>query len=403
MTPLLAYQLGILMILTFLFLNTVTGLRAFERLSSYRSRRRSGSPLFSVLVPTRNEARTIRECVQSLLAQDYPNLEILVLDDNSEDRTPVLVAALAEHDLRLRLIRGRPVPAGWTSKAWACHQLSQEAQGEYLVFTEADTIFGPEALSAALEALHWTGADLLSAWPRQAATGWIERLVLPLQQFGLFCFTPIRFIAGRAEPSVVAANGRFLFFRRLAYDHTGGHAAVRSELAEDVALARRLRALGGRLSVLDGTDLIRVQSPGLHKLWPALSRSLFAPFGYSLPFIAAVVAVFVVLFVLPVGFLLTGVLNRQFSLDWTWVPLYQMALIIASRALIARRFGFPVWDALLHPISVLMLLAIASEAIRWHLFELGAFRGRHPSDATATPRRGSRDGRKKKQRDTQSK
>lgn len=400
MTPLLAYQLGILMILTLLFLNAVNGLRAFERLSSYRTGRRANAPLISILVPARNEARTIHECVRSLLAQDYDNFEVLVLDDNSDDHTPILVAALAEHDLKLRLLRGRPIPAGWTSKAWACHQLAQQAQGEYLLFTEADTVHRPEVLTAALNALQWTEVDLLSVWPQQVAVNWIERLVLPLQQFGLFCFMPIRFVAGRAEPSVVAANGRFLFIRHMAYDRIGGHAAVRRDLAEEVALARRLRAFGGRLSVIDGTGMIRVHSPEPHALWHALSKSLFAPLSYSLPFVGAVVAVFVALFVLPAGFLLSGTFNQQFTLAWFWLPLYQVVLIVATRALVARRFGFPVWDALLHPLSVLLLFAIATDAVRWHLFELGGIHWWHPRDAAAPHGSGSYNSRMKKQRDT---
>lgn len=400
MTPLLAYQLGILIILAFLFFNATTGLRALERLSNYRGRRRSGSAFVSILVPARNEALTIRECLLSLLAQDYHPIEILVLDDQSEDRTPILVAALAEHDLRLRLIRGKPAPAGWRSKTWACHQLSQEAQGDYLLFTEPDTIHSPDSVSAAMEAIHWTGADLLSAWPQQLTTRWIERLVMPLQQFALFCFMPIRFVADRPEPSVVAVNGRFMCFRRLAYDHAGGHAAVRNYPVEDIALARRLRAYGGRLSVLDGSDLIRIHAPRPNLIWSALLRSVFPPFIYSLPYVIAVAAVFLVLFILPFIFLLAGILNRQFTLAWVWVPLYQVVLIVATRALIAWRFGFPVRDALLHPFSVLLFLAIAADLIRWNLVELENFRWRHPLDTLAHPRTGSR---KKKQRDSHKK
>jgi len=400
MTPLLAYQLGILIILAFLFFNATTGLRAFERLSNYRGRRCAGVALVSILVPARNAALTIRECLGSLLAQDYHPIEILVLDAQSEDRTPILVSALAEHDLRLRLIRGKPAPAGWTSRAWACHQLGQAAQGDYLLFTEPDTIYSPEVVSTAMEAMHWTGADLLSVWPQQSATGWIERLVMPLQQFALFCFMPSRFVADRLEPSVVAMNGRFMCFRRLAYNHAGGHAAVRNYPVEDIALARRLRACGGRLSVLDGSDLIRIQTARPYALWPALARSLFAPFSYSLSYISAVAAMFFVLFILPFVFLLTGILSRQFSLAWVWVPLYQVVLIVATRALIAWRFGFPIRDAFLHPFSVLLFLAFATDLIRWHLVELDNFHWRHPRAVLARPRP---DSRQKKQRDSQKK
>ena len=205
-----------------------------------------------MLVPARNEARRIEPCLRSLLAQDYPNYEVIVLDDHSEDDTArvVLDLGLARAPTSTRrLIAGRPLPAGWTGKGWACHQLAAAARGEYLLFTDADTAHAPEALGACLGKAIDTGASLLSAWPRQETGTWSERAVIPLVYVLLLGALPhrmLRRLQRRPEyarwmspgglATLGAANGQYLLFRRDAYEQIGGHAAVCDHLVEDVAL-----------------------------------------------------------------------------------------------------------------------------------------------------------------------
>src|ERR1700733_9046838 len=115
----------------------------------------AGTPRVSVLVPARNEALRIRTCLESLLQQNYPSLEIIVLDDEFQDATAEIVRALGfspDPGSNRRILLGAPLPAGWTGKSWACHQLAEAAGGEYLLFTDADTVHQPEAISSAMEA-----------------------------------------------------------------------------------------------------------------------------------------------------------------------------------------------------------------------------------------------------------
>src|SRR5262249_40665574 len=155
-------------------------------------------------------------CLESLLALDYDNIEILVLDDESEDETGKIAAEAARGDARVRLLKGRPLPEGWIGKCWACRQLSEEAGGEWLLFTDADTRFNTSAVSTSLAYAMETRADLLSILPRQLADKTGVKIVLPLLYFTLYTLLPGSLIQRVSEPSISAAIGQFLLFRRKA-------------------------------------------------------------------------------------------------------------------------------------------------------------------------------------------
>ena len=137
-------------------------------------------PRVSVLVPARNEEINIEACTRSLLAQQYADFQVLVLDDNSSDRTWPIVSQLAAEDRRLQVYRGEALPAGWLGKHWACHQLAQTANGELLLFTDADTRHHPLTLRQSVSALAAEDVDLLTALPREIVVSWAERLLVPL-------------------------------------------------------------------------------------------------------------------------------------------------------------------------------------------------------------------------------
>ena len=226
----------------------------------------------SVLVPARNEERSIGECVASLLAQDYPDFELLVLDDSSTDRTAAIAGDLMAGHPWHRLLSGTPLPDGWTGKNWACHQLSQAATGHWLLFTDADTVHSPGALSAALAKAADTRADLLSAWPRLITLTLGEKLVIPVLHIMAICWFPIAFLqylqtrprlAARIPLNILrswgGANGQFVLFSRSAYRRIGGHESVRDHIVEDVALGREIARRipeGMRLINCDASRLI---------------------------------------------------------------------------------------------------------------------------------------------------
>lgn len=333
------------------------------------------APLVSVLVPARDEAHRIGPCVSSLLAQDYPNFELIVLDDHSTDETGAVVLGLTENDpaARGQLLRGEPLPPGWTGKGWACHQLARAARGEWLLFTDADTVHAPGALAAMLAHAERTRADLLSAWPRQTVGTWGERLVIPLVYVLLLGFLPMWLfawfqrhpgIAAKAKPGAMrrfgAANGQFILFRRPAYDATGGHAAVRSHLVEDVALGRLVADRTGqglRVINCDGRPWVSCRMyRSFPEVWEGFTKNLRAAFEDSeTAFWASGLFQFAV-FVLPFVLALTGIGGRL-----AWV---EVGLIYALRGVLTWRFQTSLTSWLLHPFGHGLALLIALNSWR---------------------------------------
>ena len=299
----------------------------------------------SVLLPVRDEALRIEPCLRALLAQTGVDLEVVVLDDGSLDGTAALVRRIADGDLRVRLLTGRPLMPGWLGKPHACQQLADAAAAtsDVLIFVDADVVLAPHAVAATVALLDETGLDLMSPYPRQEAPG-ATRLVQPLLQWSWLTFLPLRLAERSPRPSLSAANGQLLAVRRAAYDRAGGHAAVKAEVVEDVELLRAMKRVGGRGGVCDGTSLATTR---MYDDWAALvdgySKSL-----WTLP--PTTVVVMALLYVLPPVAALRG----------SRAGLVGYAAGVAGRVISGRRTGARVWpDALAHPVSVAAFVGLA--------------------------------------------
>jgi chlorobactene glucosyltransferase len=208
-------------------------------------------PLVSVIVPARNEALNIEACVRSLTACEYPDFEVIVVDDASDDGTGALARAVgAGRARRLEVVVGAPLPTGWLGKPWACQQGAEVAEGALLLFTDADTTHGPQLLPRAVAALEEEGADLLTVVGRQLMDTFWERLVQPQIFFMMFFrFPRVEQAARNDRWRDALANGQFMLFRREAYERIGRHEAVRDEIVEDLALAQRVKRAGLALRI----------------------------------------------------------------------------------------------------------------------------------------------------------
>ena len=213
--------------------------------------RESALPSVRIIVPARNEARGIEACLRSLALQDYPDFEIVVVDDRSADATRMLAEGVPSGNARrIEVVTGEPLPDGWFGKPWACAQGAAGATSELLLFTDADTYHGPSLLRSAVLALAEDDASAISLIGRQELGTFGERLVQPQ----IFAVLGLRYLQlDRVHMREVAedaiANGQYILVRRTTYEDIGGHESVRGEVVEDLRLAQELAGAGHRLSL----------------------------------------------------------------------------------------------------------------------------------------------------------
>jgi chlorobactene glucosyltransferase len=257
----------------------------------------------SIVVPARNEARNIETCLESLTALEYPDFEILVVDDRSEDQTAQLARRVPRLNAKaVRVIEGEPLPPGWFGKPWACAQGAREARNELLLFTDADTVHAPDLLSAAVEALDDDEADAVTLVGSQILSSFWERLVQPHFFFSLALrFRDPRQPLPPSRSRDAIANGQYILIRRTTYDQIDGHGAVQGEVVEDLRLAQILVAAGKRLSLREAPGRLRTRMytslreivAGWSKNTATAARQTFGPVlgRVALPLAVVVMAV----------------------------------------------------------------------------------------------------------------
>jgi chlorobactene glucosyltransferase len=334
-------------------------------------------PYVSVLVPARNEELNIEACVRSLLVQQYPNFEVIVLDDNSTDNTWQILEALAAKDNRLKTLKGKALPADWLGKHWACHQLAKVATGELLLFTDADTRHHPSALQDSVAALEAEKADLLTAMPYEEVESWAERLVVPLIPWSIISFVPLA-LAYRLPYSILsAAIGQFMLFRCSAYEQIGGYRAVRQHIVDDLALGRQIKAHSLRWRLLDGGPRVRCRMyRNFRQVYQGLSKNLYAAFEYKTPFFLFVWLWLGYVFWTPLFMLGLGLAGVQ--LPPSTLVLASIAAIMALLwwGITHRRFRFPRYLTFLYPITIILSVMIATNSILLTLTNRSTWKGR---------------------------
>ncbi|WP_299058256.1 glycosyltransferase family 2 protein [uncultured Nocardioides sp.] len=312
----------------------------------------------AVLLPVRDEAAHVAGCLTAVLAAAdcWPGpVRVLVLDDGSTDATPAVLREYAV-DPRVEVLAGIERPAGWLGKPWACEQLGLAALSggaDVLVYVDADVRLAPRALSSSVALLRDAGLDLVCPYPRQVADGPLERLVQPLLQWSWMSTLPLGLAETSPRPSLAAANGQLLVVDAAAYVRAGGHAAVRGEVVEDVALLRALKAAGGRGVVAEGSGVATCRMyDGPRALREGYTKSLWAAFG-SPAGAVGVTALLTLAHVVPAAAALRG--SRVGAVGWL--------ASTASRVLVARRTRGRALDALAHPVSVLAFAGLVGESL----------------------------------------
>lgn len=355
---LLYLQIAVILILSILMIITLSNLKYLRRLYSYEFPDRW--PRISVLIPARNEEENISKCVSSLLNQDYPDFELIVLDDNSTDNTWEILQELARRNNRLKIIKGKPLPDDWLGKHWACQQLSEEADGELLLFVDADTTHQPEMLKFAASAMHKEKAALISVLPQQIVISWSELLSIPAFYLGMLCGVPLGLTRLQRNPLLFACLGQFLMFRKEAYLAAGGYASVRQNIVDDLAIGRRIQSMGLCYRLLDGHRLIYCRMyNNFEQVWKGLTKSTFATFNFN-PFLIIFVYLLVILIFLSplVIILMAPAIPNMYSVILIAAGI-ALLLIIATWLISNLRFRFPLYLVLTYPASVIFMVIIA--------------------------------------------
>ena len=345
--------------------------RGSPQLADFPASAPHDAPLVTVVIPARNEAANIVPCLRSVLATTYPALEVVVVDDHSEDGTGGLAREVAAGDARVRVVDNPLLPAGWFGKQWACATGAAAARGALLCFTDADTRHAPELLARAVNALRAREAAMVSVGGRQELVGFWERAVQP-QVFALLLARYGSAERVNRSPRVYdkIANGQFILTTRAAYDAVGGHAAVRDKVAEDLMLAQRYFAAGKRVVLVEGLDQLATRMyQSLGDIVRGWMKNIYAGSIHALPPVRAARALHPLLLLAAPAFLLLppavlllaalGVGDRASHL----AAAIAAGLTLAWWALVYAVIGLSPLYALAYPLGSAVLLYIMVAAI----------------------------------------
>ncbi|MGF1669064.1 MAG: glycosyltransferase [Balneolaceae bacterium] len=330
----------------------------------------TGHPKISVCIPARNEENVIEILLKSIVIQDYENFEVLILDDQSDDRTPdILKNFKNDYPDLIHYFEGTDQPHGWLGKSWACQQLGNIAGGEIFLFVDADTELKQGMLSSLAIAFHNDNPDMVTVWPQQILKTFWEKCVLPIVYYTLFNLLPTwyafkkprlmpEFIYTRMSPLFAAANGQCIAFRRSAYEQIGGHESVKSNIVEDVELAKNIKRAGFSLRMYTGLNTIKCRMyTKQSEILQGFRKNFFAGFGHSLSLFIISALLHFIVFILPFITLPLSI----FTANKTW---FQLSVAIITIILI-QRLVIALWQrwnplyAFTHPIGVLWFQFLA--------------------------------------------
>jgi hypothetical protein len=330
----------------------------------------------SVCIPARNEAANIQACVQGILASQHAAVEVLVYDDQSQDETPSIIAAMSARDPRCRSVATKPLESGWNGKQWGCEQMGQASSAPWLLFTDADVRFSPQAVALGLQYAQDSNSDLVSTFPRQICGSLGEAMVVPLIHFMLLGYLPMALMRSDARTSLGAGCGQYLLVKREIWLRAGGHRAFKNSMHDGIQLPRAVRSVGGRTDLFDATDFLSVRMyHGWMSTWRGFTKNAFEGLGsmttllvfFTLHVLGHIVPA-VALIAWLCGFPLQPIALNCFVAAWL--------VSMVTRALLAIRFHQPWIAVALHPVTVLLMTVIQWRS--WWLARTGrrSWRGR---------------------------
>lgn len=307
----------------------------------------------SILIPARNEEENLPHTLDSLIKIEDFIAEIFILDDHSTDKTAEIIEKYAQKYPIIKGIQGTALPSDWLGKNWACHQLAEKAEGNYILFIDADVRLEKNAIEAALFEMKKDKLALLSIFPTQIVKTWGEKIVVPIMKFILLSLLPLFLVKKKNHHTLAAANGQFMLFDKKIYDKIQPHAQVRSRITEDISIMKMMKKDNLAVNVLLGNNLVRCRM--YHSGKEALagfSKNFFEGFGNNL------VGLLIFLYCVGIGQLFLWKLNPLSAL-------MSFILIIIQQVLLAKMSNITYYKLVfLHPIRIIALHWIAFSSIK---------------------------------------
>ncbi len=368
------YQVLILIGLIVFLINLIFNLRSL-RVPHPDAKIAEPAPLISILIPARDEEANIANCLESLRKQDYPNYEILVLNDGSMDNTPDIVNRIAAVDERVKIYNGEPLPKGWAGKPFACYQLAKKARGAWLLFVDADTVHTPDMLRCVLAQAIESKASLLSGFPRQMGNNLAQKAAIPVIYFIILSWLPLWWLQrpGKNKPSL--AIGQFLLFPADDYWKIGGHSAVKSRILEDIWIGVEINKSGGRHIAIDLSPVVSCNMyRNIGEMWEGFIKWMYSVAVISTFALIGLIIAGYLFFLAPFYYFINELFLTETSLAIRAVITSQVVIVFVMRWLVDNNFREPAISTALHPIGFSFLLAsvvygtarkILGMGIRW--------------------------------------
>lgn len=323
----------------------------------------SNNSMVSIILPVRNQASTLSDCVSSLVNLQYSNKEIIVVDGGSTDDTKKILDSFGT---RIKILEEEPLPQGWVGKNWACYLGYKQAKGDLLMFTDGDSIHSQESLTQTVSFMEQTNADLVTLAPAAILRTFWEKLLQPPIFWLIMMFVGGKWVNDDKKPRWALGNGQYMLFKRAAYEKIGGHQAVRDRISEDYSLGRLVKAQGFKLRMVTASDALGVRMySSLHEIWRGWRKNFYSVSGNHPLFRATYRLVLLFTFlVLPYAVLAYGLyeipgnplnvylLTGVFMAFFLW-----LGLIILDRSIGVN----PVY-ALLLPFAIILYIGIGLDS-----------------------------------------
>jgi cellulose synthase/poly-beta-1,6-N-acetylglucosamine synthase-like glycosyltransferase len=332
-------------------------------------------PLVSILVPLRNEEGNVEGLISSLKQLTYPNLEVFLLEDHSTDQTYDLLVEHTKELTHFHVIEGAPLPPTWVGKVFGCHQLSQLASGDYLLFIDADVRLEKATIEATLALAKRRDATLVTGFPRFPTKSFLGNLLVPMQHFVVYFHLPLMMANYTKKSAFTAAHGAFMFFKKESYQKINGHFSVKSSLVEDVEITRLIKKANMRAVLANVTEYVSCYMYDTSKdVWHGFTKNIFPGLGRSYPLAISVMIFYATFYVFPVFLGVYGVFSGQ------WLFVLPLLLSVLQRLWIDWKAQQRLPLFLYMPFSALSLIIILIASMLNNLSKKGyQWKGRNYS------------------------